>query len=126
MIVLTKRTGIQILVIAGAGLAMTAMLLPSRAQAQETESKSAASNPEAAKPETEQVQTFFLKNVTETRDLNEVTTEMRNVMSRAKIYQVASQNACFRIVRLQAQCRPATARGPVKLPQLRKGSARLA
>lgn len=93
MIVLTKRTGIQILVIAGAGLAMTAMLLPSRAQAQETESKSAASNPEAAKPETEQVQTFFLKNVTETRDLNEVTTEMRNVMSRAKIYQVASQNA---------------------------------
>ena len=32
---------------------------------------------------------------------------------------------CFRIVRLQAQCRPATARGPVKLPQLPEGLSQI-
>ncbi|KAA6458605.1 hypothetical protein DYQ86_18780 [Acidobacteria bacterium AB60] len=46
-----------------------------------------------AKAEPEQTQTFFLKNATWTNDLNEVTTDLRNVVSSARIYGVATQNA---------------------------------
>ena len=73
---------------AGAGLAMTAMLMAPRAQAQETEPRSAA-----AKPEAEQVQTFFLKNITQTNDLNDIQTDLRNILHRASIYGIPSQGA---------------------------------
>jgi type II secretory pathway component GspD/PulD (secretin) len=77
----------QTFVMAGAALVMTAMLLGPHAQAQENESKT------AAKPEAEQVQTFFLKNVTENNDLNDIQTDLRNVLYRAKIYSVSTQDA---------------------------------
>ncbi|SRR6266567_3775806 len=83
----TKRAGIQIF-IAGAAFAMGAMLLVPHAQAQESESKSAA-----PKPEAEQTETFFLKNVTEISDQNDIQTDLRNVLYRAKIYGLSSQHA---------------------------------
>src|ERR1700738_1558611 len=87
MMTLTKRA-MQICLMTGSALVMTAILLAPSAQAQETESKSAA-----PKPEPDQVQTFFLKNVTEVNDLNDIQTDLRNVLYRAKIYGIASQNA---------------------------------
>lgn len=42
-------------------------------------------------PET--VQTVFLSNVTGQNDLNDISTDLRNVMPRAKIFPVQSQNA---------------------------------
>jgi type II secretory pathway component GspD/PulD (secretin) len=38
-------------------------------------------------------QTFFLSNVTQQFDLNDIQTDLRNMLTRAKIYGVASQNA---------------------------------
>lgn len=39
------------------------------------------------------VQTFFLKNATSVNDLNDVQTDLRNVLSRARIYGVSTENA---------------------------------
>ena len=44
-------------------------------------------------PEPGQVQTFFLKNVTTPNDLNDIQTDLRNVLSRARIYGIVSENA---------------------------------
>jgi type II secretory pathway component GspD/PulD (secretin) len=84
----THRVEIRNLVLAGAALTIAALLLVPCAPAQETESKNSS-----AKQDTDQTQTFFLKNVTEIHDLNDIQTDLRNVLSRAKIYGVASQNA---------------------------------
>lgn len=39
------------------------------------------------------MQTFFLKNATSVNDLNDVQTDLRNVLSRARIYGVSTENA---------------------------------
>lgn len=44
-------------------------------------------------PEPGQVRTFFLKNVTDVHDLNDIQTALRNMVSRAKIYADATDNA---------------------------------
>jgi type II secretory pathway component GspD/PulD (secretin) len=84
----THRVKIRNLVLACAGLAIAALLLLPHAPAQETEARNSS-----AKQDTDQTQTFFLKNITERNDLNDIMTDLRNVINRAKIYSVASQNA---------------------------------
>jgi type II secretory pathway component GspD/PulD (secretin) len=74
---------------AGAAIVTTAMLLGPRAESQETESKTASSRPEADQT----TQTFFLKDVTQMNDINDITTDLRNVLNRAKIYAIAADNA---------------------------------
>jgi type II secretory pathway component GspD/PulD (secretin) len=81
------RVEIRNFALASAAFAVAALLLVPPAQAQESETRS------NAKPDTDQTQTFFLKNITERNDLNDITTDLRNVLNRAKIYGVASQNA---------------------------------
>ena len=44
-------------------------------------------------PAPETVQTIFLKNIAEQNDLNDILTDLRNILPRAKIYGVQSQNA---------------------------------
>ena len=87
MIAFTRPTRIGVLA-ASAALSLCALLSATRATAQEPEAKTLV-----AKTEPEETQTFFLKNATWSSDLNEVTTDLRNVVGRAKIYGVTSQNA---------------------------------
>jgi len=47
----------------------------------------------AQQPPPEAVQTFFLKNVSEQNELNDIQTDLRNVMPRARIYGIQTQNA---------------------------------
>lgn len=54
--------------------------------AQDTRTKRAALSQQA-------VQIFYLKNVTQQNDLNDIQTAIRNVLPNAKVYGVASQNA---------------------------------
>jgi type II secretory pathway component GspD/PulD (secretin) len=84
----THRVEIRNFVLAGAGLVIAALLLVPHAPAQESETKNSVT-----KQDTDQTQTFFLKNVTERNDFNDVTTDLRNVFPRAKFYGVSSQNA---------------------------------
>ena len=44
-------------------------------------------------PEPGQVQTFFLKNVRDNHQLNDIQTALRNMLNRARIYGEASENA---------------------------------
>ena len=44
-------------------------------------------------PEPGQVQTFFLKNVRDNHQLNDIQTALRNMLNRARIYGDASENA---------------------------------
>ncbi len=83
---LTHSSHRQFLVRLGAGLVIAFVLHATIARAQDSDSK-------PAKPEPEQVQTFFLKNVTQMNDLNDIQTDLRNVLYKAKIYGVASQYA---------------------------------
>jgi type II secretory pathway component GspD/PulD (secretin) len=82
------RIQVRSYAIATAGLAIAAILLVASACAQDADAKSAPT-----KQEPEEVRTIFLKNITEQHDLNDLTTDLRNVLNRAKIYAVASQNA---------------------------------
>lgn len=88
MIVRTHRANARSFILVLAALAIATTLLVPCAPAQDPDAKSAA-----PRPETEQVQTFFLKNVTERNDFNDIATDLRNVLNRAKIYGVASDNA---------------------------------
>lgn len=62
-----------------------AVLFAGRCNAQENQ-------PTPPKPQPV-VQTFSLKNATSANDLNDVQTDLRNVLSRARIYGVATDNA---------------------------------
>lgn len=44
-------------------------------------------------PETGQVQTFFLKNITDVHQLNDIQTDLRNMFNRARIYSTSTENA---------------------------------
>jgi type II secretory pathway component GspD/PulD (secretin) len=67
-----------------AGVLLLAAASPARSQ-----------NPEMrpVPPEPEQVQTFFLKNVSNQNDINDIQTDLRNVLPRTKIYGIATENA---------------------------------
>ena len=56
----------------------------------------AQTEPAAVKPNSNSVQTFFLTNVNETKEVNEVVTALRNLLdSSDKVFLVPSQNAIF-------------------------------
>ncbi len=91
MLTLTHRLKTCRVVITCVGLAIAAIFLITAARAQESDPKLANLKQERQEPE--HTQTFFLRNITERNDLNDITTDLRNVLYRAKIYGVASQNA---------------------------------
>jgi len=64
-------------------------LLTPAASAQTDEQRSAAS----PQPAQEVVQTIFLKNIPEQSVLNDIQTDLRNILPRARIYGVQSRNA---------------------------------
>ena len=89
----TKRRRAQaIAILVGVTLAVT--FLPSRASAQSTESKPAETKSTDSKSNQETVvQTIFLTHATQMNDLNDAQTALRNVLPRAKIYGLATQDA---------------------------------
>lgn len=72
-----------------AGLATCAV-----AHAQSADIKPADSKPGPAKPpaEPEVYQTFYLNNITQQSELNDIQTDMRNMLRNGKIYSIPSQN----------------------------------
>ncbi len=68
--------------------AIAALLLAAASQAN-------SQNPEMrpVPPEPGQVRTFFLKNVSNQNDINDIQTDLRNVLPRTKIYGIATENA---------------------------------
>jgi type II secretory pathway component GspD/PulD (secretin) len=75
-----------------AGIALALMLFAPRAGAQTQPADCKAAEAKPAPPEA--YQTFYLTNVTQQNDLNDIHTDLRNVLSpRAKLFSVASQNA---------------------------------
>ena len=64
-------------------LALTLSSPSAAAQAQSSDSR-----PPETKPADEITQTFFLANATDQRELNDIETDLRNVLNRAHIYRV--------------------------------------
>lgn len=81
------RVGNPVSVLAGIALALTIFVPCAGAKAQDTEAKPA----EAKLPGT--VETLYLTNSTSVNDLNDVLTDLRNMLPRAKLYGIQSQNA---------------------------------
>jgi type II secretory pathway component GspD/PulD (secretin) len=85
------------------GLAATAVLaafalgfavLAPRASAQaKPEDTQPSETKPAAQPAPETVRTIFLTNVSEQNDFNDIQTDLRNVLPKAKIYGIQTQNA---------------------------------
>ena len=73
-----------------ASIALAFAILAPRAGAQ---TKPEDTQPSDAKPAAETVQTFFLTSASESNDLNDIQTDLRNVLPRVAIYGVQSQNA---------------------------------
>lgn len=63
------------------------------AQAMPGASQPCEARPAPPPPPPETVQTIFLSNATQQNDLNDIATDLRNVMPRAHIFPVQSQNA---------------------------------
>lgn len=83
-------------VASAAGMMAAAATLLLVIQVPHASAQSAAENerPAAApQPAQEVVQTFFLKNAPEQNDLNDIQTDLRNILPRARIYGIASQTA---------------------------------
>lgn len=76
---MTQKQSLAVLVLA-------AMCLAPLAYGQAAESK-------APKHEPDQVQTFFLKNITSTNDLNDVQTALRNAVPAARFYGMATNRS---------------------------------
>ena len=57
------------------------------------QTQSADTRPAETKPANEITQTFFLANATDQHELNDIQTDLRNVLNRAHIYSVSTQNA---------------------------------
>ena len=57
------------------------------------QTQSSDSMPAETKSANEITQTFFLANVTEQRELNDIQTDLRNVLNRARIFSASTQNA---------------------------------
>ncbi|MGO8757587.1 MAG: secretin N-terminal domain-containing protein [Terracidiphilus sp.] len=78
---------------AAAALALAFALAP-HAGAQTTPDTSKPCDAKPAQPAApETVQTFFLTNASEQNDLNEIQTDLRNALPRARLFGVQSQNA---------------------------------
>lgn len=80
--------------VAMVAVALALVFMPPIAGAQ---TKSEESQPSEAKPATptaaDTVQTIFLTNAASQSDLNDIQTDLRNILPRARIYGVTSQNA---------------------------------
>jgi type II secretory pathway component GspD/PulD (secretin) len=79
-------------------LASTILTQPAGAQTKPDEAKQEGTGVMPARPGSQEsvpvsVETIFLTNVSEQNDLNDIQTDLRNVLPRAKIYGVQSQNA---------------------------------
>ncbi len=88
-----KRIGKLAAASGATAVALTlALMLP--APAAKAQASPGDQRPDAVpQPAPETVQTIFLKNIAEQNDLNEMMTDLRNILPRAKIYGVQSQNA---------------------------------
>ncbi len=73
-----------------AAFMLALQLVAPRAHAQ---TATEAARPNDAKASSEIDQTIFLTNLTQRNDLNDVQTDLRNMLPRARIYLVSSQNA---------------------------------
>ncbi len=112
---------------------LTVMMFAPHAGAQ---TNPAGSQPSEARPAppSETVQTIFLKNATGQNDLNDIASDLRNVLPRARFFRVQSQNAITlhatkRTLRLRRNSSPSlTGRtksidSPTPSPTLRTASA---
>jgi type II secretory pathway component GspD/PulD (secretin) len=72
------------------GLALAVMLFAPCAGSQ---TPTADSKSAEAKPAAESYQTFYLANLTQPNELTDVSTDLRNLLPRAKVYPIVSQNA---------------------------------
>jgi len=72
----------------GLVLALTLVKAVADAQTPATENKAVET-----KASPEMYQTIYLTNVTQQNDLNDITTDLRNILPRTKIYAIASQDA---------------------------------
>ena len=69
-----------------AGVMLAAALIAAQSTSAQTESAE-------KKADSDGYQTFFLTNVSQQSDLNDIQTDLRNLLPRAKIYGIPSQNA---------------------------------
>jgi len=76
-----------------AGLALTVFAPLANAQTQIAEAKPLDERPAEWKPSPETYQTFYLTNVTQQNDANDIQTDLRNMLPKAKIYYAPSQGA---------------------------------
>lgn len=84
----TKRRKIsRAPMIVGLSLALTLFAASAIAIAQNSDSKPADAKPAGS------YETFFLANITQQNDLNDIQTDMRNMLPKAKIYGMPSQHA---------------------------------
>ena len=72
-------------------LVTLALTLFARSAAAETQD--AAAKPSEEKAGSETYQTLYLSSLSEQRDANDIQTDLRNMLPKAKLYYVASQNA---------------------------------
>jgi type II secretory pathway component GspD/PulD (secretin) len=72
------------------GIALTVMLFAPCVGAQ---TPSADSKPADAKPAAESYQTLYLTNLTQQNDLTDIQTDLRNMLPKARVYAIPSQNA---------------------------------
>lgn len=79
--------------IISAALITLAFLIPAPQASAQT--NPASSQPTEARPEAppETIQTIFLKNITQQNDLNDIATDLRNALPKARIFPVQSKNA---------------------------------
>jgi type II secretory pathway component GspD/PulD (secretin) len=86
----TRRVSKSVSVFAAVALAFALV----RIAAAQTDPPVKDEQPKAAESRAPEVrQTFFLTNVTEQNDLNDIQTDLRNMLPRARVYGVASQYA---------------------------------
>jgi type II secretory pathway component GspD/PulD (secretin) len=94
---ITKLTGgntTAVAILAGAtALAFTFFAPGARAQTSPQDARPCDARPAPPPPAPETVQTFFLKNASEQNDLNDIETDLRNVMPRARIFGIQWQSA---------------------------------
>ena len=72
------------------GLALAVMLFAPCVGAQ---TQPADSKPAEAKPAVESYQTLYLTNLTQQSELTELQTDLRNMLPKARVYALPSQNA---------------------------------
>ena len=92
----SRRKRNRVSILAGLALAFTALVPYAYAQTQIAEAKPLDEPAPSGEPisETAQTyQTFYLNNVTQQNDANDIQTDLRNMLPKAKIYYAPSQGA---------------------------------